>query len=107
MRISALPLPAVELRGLEIAEDPQFGKDPFVRLETGNIRLKLWPLLRGRVELGDITLKKPVISVVQAPDGRLNLASLGGATEPSSSRTPRGGTGAGGTGAGAVLASKI
>ena len=106
MRISALPLPAVELRGLEIAEDPQFGKDPFVRLETGNVRLKLWPLLRGRVELGDITLKKPVISVVQAPDGRLNLASLG-ATEPSASRAPRSGTGAGGAGAGAMLASKI
>jgi hypothetical protein len=107
MRISALPLPAVELRGLEIAEDPQFGKEPFVRLETGNIRLKLWPLLRGRVELGDITLKKPVISVVQAADGRLNLASLGGGTDSSPSRPPRSGSGAGGAGAGAVLASKI
>lgn len=107
MSITALPLPAVELQGLEIAEDPQFGKEPFVRLETGKVRLKLWPLLRGRVELGDITLKKPVISVVQAADGRLNLASLGGAGEPSTGRAPRGGTGAGGTGAGAMLASKI
>lgn len=107
MSISALPLPSVELKGLEIAEDPQFGKEPFVRLETGKIRLKLWPLLRGRVELGDITLKKPVISVVQAPDGRLNLGSLGGTAEPSTTRAPRGGTGAGTTGAGAVLASKI
>jgi AsmA-like protein len=107
MKITALPLPAVELRGLEIAEDPQFGKDPFVRLETGNIRLKLWPLLRGRVELGDITLKKPVITVVQTPDGRLNISTLGGAGEPSAPRTARGGTGGGTAGAGAVLASKI
>ena len=107
MRISALPLPAVALHGLEIAEDPQFGKSPFVRLESGTVRLKLWPLLRGRVELGDITLKKPVISVVQAPDGRLNLASLGGPAEPSTPRAPRSGSGAGGTGAGAVLASRI
>ena len=107
MRIAALPLPAVELHGLEIGEDPQFGKDPFVRLETGTVRLKLWPLLRGRVELGDITLKKPVISVVQAADGRLNVASLGGATEPSTPRGSRSGSGAGGAGAGAVLASKV
>lgn len=106
MRISALPLPAVELQGLEIAEDPQFGKEPFVRLQTGTVRLKLWPLLRGRVELGDITLKKPVISVVQAPDGRLNMSSLGGASEPSTARGPRSGSGTGGAGAG-VLASKI
>jgi hypothetical protein len=107
MRIAALPLPSVELQGLEIAEDPQFGKEPFVRLQTGKVGLKLWPLLRGRVELGDITLTKPIISVVQAPDGRLNLASLGGTSEPSASRTSRGGAGGGsGTGA-AALASKI
>ena len=107
MRISALPLPAVELHDLEIAEDPQFGKDPFVRLQSGNVRLKLWPLLRGRVELGDITLKKPVISVVQAPDGRLNLASLGAGSEPAAPRAPRSGAGAGGAGAGAMLTSKV
>jgi AsmA family/AsmA-like C-terminal region len=106
MRIRALPLPAVELQGLEIAEDPQFGKDAFMRLQTGTIRLKLWPLLRGRVELGDITLKKPVIAVVQAPDGRLNISTLGATTEPSASKAPRGGSG-GAAGAGAVLASKI
>jgi hypothetical protein len=108
MRISALPLPAVELRGLQIAEDPQFGKDPFVRLEKGTVRIKLWPLLRGRVELGRITLEKPVISLVQAPDGRLNIASLGGDAEPAGARPPRGGGGGGGAaGAGAVLASTI
>lgn len=107
MSITALPLPSVELQNLEIAEDPHFGKEPFVRLETGTIRLKLWPLLRGRVELGDITLKKPVISLVQTADGRLNVASLGGTSEPSASRAPRGGSGSGTSGAGAVLASKI
>lgn len=105
MKVTALPLPAVELRGLQIAEDPQFGKDPFVRLETGVVRLKLWPLLRGRVELGDITLEKPTISVVQAPDGRLNVSTLGGPAEPSAPRTGRGGGGVGG--AAAVLGSKV
>jgi hypothetical protein len=108
MKIRALPLPAVELYGLEIAEDPQFGKDAFVRLDTGTVRLKLWPLLRGRVELGDITLKKPVITLVQAPDGRLNISTLGGTTETAAARTGRGSGGGGGTaGAGAILASKI
>lgn len=107
MNIRALPLPAVELQDLEIAEDPQFGKDAFVRLKTGTIRLKLWPLLRGRIELGDITLKKPVIAVVQAPDGRMNISTLGATTEPSAPKAPRSGSGGGAGGAGAVLASKI
>lgn len=111
MSIRVLPLPGVALHDLEIAEDPQFGHEPFLRLETGTVRLKLGPLLTGRVELGDVRLRKPVITVIQAPDGRMNVSSLGaGAAEPApepkaGGRHPRGGGGAGGTGA--ALVSKI
>ena len=86
--LRVLPLPAVELHGFEIAEDPKFGTAPFLRLDTGRVRLRLWPLLSGRVELGDIVLKKPVISVIQAADGRLNVASLGATTEPRAAARP-------------------
>src|ERR1700704_228624 len=48
--VTMLPYLAVRLRGVEIAEDPAFGVDPFVRLDDADFRLKLWPLLRGRVE---------------------------------------------------------
>src|SRR5262249_17816576 len=108
MSISVLPSPAVALQGLEIAEDPQFGTDPFLRLETGKVRLKLAPLFSGRVELGDITLSKPIITVIQTPDGRMNISTLGaGGKEPPkpAERTPRGGGGS--TGAGTALFSKI
>jgi AsmA protein len=108
MSISVLPLPAVALHGLEIAEDPQFGTTPFVQLETGKVRLKLGPLLTGRVELGDIELKKPVITVVQTADGRMNISTLGtGAREPKPGERPPRGGGGGGTGAAGALASKI
>jgi AsmA-like protein len=104
LSIAVLPLPAVELHGLEVAEDPRFGKEPFLKLDTGRIRLKLGPLLAGRVELGEFLLKKPVISVIQQPDGRLNIATLGATREArAQSRTPRGGVpgGEGGEGPGA------
>src|SRR4029077_19868562 len=81
LAVRVLPLPAIELRDLEVAEDPKFGTTPFLRLERGYIRLQLWPLLTGRVELGDIVLHKPVVTIVQAPDGRLNIASLRGTVE--------------------------
>jgi AsmA protein len=86
--VRVLPLPAVELHGFEVAEDPKFGTAPFLRLETGRVRLRLWPLLSGRVELGDIVLKKPVITVIQAPDGRLNIASLRATAEPRAPARP-------------------
>src|SRR6267378_78981 len=103
MSISVLPLPAVALHGLEIAEDPQFGTEPFLKLETGKVRLKLLPLLTGRVELGDVKLTKPVITVIQTADGRMNISTLGtgaGTKEPKAAeRAPRGGGGTGGGGA--------
>ena len=107
MSISILPLPAVALHGLEIAEDPQFGSTPFLQLETGKVRLKLAPLFTGRVELGDINLTKPVIMVIQTADGRMNISTLGTGTKESkpAERPPRGG--GGGTGAAGALASKI
>ena len=109
MSVAVLPLPAVELHGVEIAEDPAFGTEPFLRLDTGRIRLKLWPLLGGRVELGDISLKKPQITVITQRDGRMNIATLGGPGEPrSGTRAPRSGGGQSAAGAGAaVLGSRV
>jgi uncharacterized protein involved in outer membrane biogenesis len=104
LSIRVLPLPAIELRDLEVAEDPKFGTAPFLKLERGLIRLQLMPLLAGRVELGDVVLRKPAVTIVQAADGRLNIASLGPTAEPRSPGRP-GKSGAGGSGA--ALVSRI
>jgi AsmA protein len=89
--VRVLPLPAVELHELEVAEDPKFGTSPFLKLKTGRIRLRLLPLLTGRVELGDIVLDKPFVTVVQTADGRLNISTLGtgaGAKPPAETARP-------------------
>jgi hypothetical protein len=101
-----LPLPAVALRDLEVAEDPKFGTAPFLKLDTGRVRLKLLPLLRGQVELGDIVLEKPVVTIIQAPDGRLNIASLGVQPEPRAAAKPGRATGAASPG-GAVAVARV
>ncbi|MGH7309166.1 MAG: AsmA family protein [Candidatus Rokuibacteriota bacterium] len=106
LSVSVLPRPAVVLRDLEVAEDPAFGETPFLKLERAEVRLRLWPLLLLRVELGDFVLKEPVISLVQAPDGRWNIASLGTGADGRPASRPRGGAG-GGPGAAAVIASQV
>jgi AsmA family/AsmA-like C-terminal region len=101
--LRVLPLPAVALHDLEVADDPRFGSAPFLRLQTGHVRLKLLPLLTGRVELGDILLKNPVISLIQTADGRLNISTLGTATEPRGPARPgRPSSGSAAAGAAAV-----
>jgi hypothetical protein len=105
--LRVLPLPAVELHGLEVAEDPSFGTAPFLRLDTGRVRLKLMSLLAGRVELGDIVLKKPMITLIQAADGRLNISTLG-ATTPEARASSRPGRSSGSSAAAApVAASRV
>ncbi len=91
----ALPRPVVRLRGLEVAEDPAFGREPFLKLETGELTIKLRPLFAGHLEFGDLILKKPLIALLQGSDGRWNVATLGGARdEAKAGRAPRSGGGA-------------
>ena len=45
--LRVLPLPAVELHDLDVAEDPKFGATPFLKLKTGRIEPKIpWRSLR-------------------------------------------------------------
>lgn len=90
--VRALPLPAIELRELEVAEDPRFGPTPFLRIERGLVRLRLWPLLTGHVEFGQVVLEKPQAVLIKDPAGRWNISSLGANREARApSRPSRGG----------------
>lgn len=116
--VRPLPLPSVELRGLEVADDPRFGSTPFLKLEKGTLRLGLLALLRGRVEITQVILNQPSIALIQDGQGQWNIASLGVGADGRGGpgRGARGGAGGGGapggsgTGlgaAGAVLGSQI
>src|SRR5262245_309302 len=82
MGVKMFPRPAVELRGLAVTEDPRFGPGTFLTLERGEVRLRLLPLLTGRVEFGTVVLRKPLITIARDADGRLNVASLRATPEP-------------------------
>lgn len=77
LSLSVLPLPALLLKDLEVAEDPRFGQAPFLRVGAGRLRLRLATLLRGRVEFAELRLERPRMEVIQDAAGRWNVASLG------------------------------
>ena len=73
---------SVEANDLEIAEDPAFGKVPFVRAKALRIGVELWPLIFSRkLNVTGITIEKPEITLLQNPAGTWNYSSLG--TSPS------------------------
>ena len=108
LSVSLFPLPGVTLHKLEVADDAQFGTTPFLTLDAGRLRLKLRPLLTGRVEFAELVLAKPVITVIRDPGGRLNVATLGPSAEPRAAapRPPRA-SGAPAVGAALALPTKV
>ena len=105
LSVSVLPYPAVRLHTLEIAEDPGFGGGAFLRLDEADLRLKLAPLLRGRVEFAALVLKQPRIVLIQGPEGRWNFASLSAPRETATA--PRSSRGGAGGAAPAALVSRV
>jgi AsmA protein len=77
LTIVPFPLPSVKVRGLEVADDPTFRTGPFLTMREGRIGIRIRPLLSGRIELADLTLEEPTITVVEDQRGRWNWASLG------------------------------
>lgn len=71
---------AFEARDIAIAEDPAFGKEPFVAAESLGIRVALWPLLTQRtVHVRELRLERPALRLIQHRDGQWNFSGLAGA----------------------------
>jgi hypothetical protein len=77
LSLALFPLPALRLTDLTVAEDPKFGTAAFLTIERGRMALRLWPLLRGRVEVTELTLERPKVALIQEPGGQWNIAGLG------------------------------
>ena len=66
--------PTLSARSVTVGEDPQFGREYFLRAESVSVRLRWQSLLRGRIEAGTVSLDRPSLNIVLAPDGRWNVA---------------------------------
>jgi AsmA protein len=86
LRVRLLPSPEVTIRDLVIADRPPWS-EPFVDAEQLHIALRLLPLLKGDIQVGNIRIDRPRIRLVRGPDG-WNLDDLirptarGAAAEP-------------------------
>jgi hypothetical protein len=65
--------PALEAESVVVAEDPRFGNEYFLRAESLTVRLRWLSLLRGRLELGTLSLSHPSLNLVRNPNGDWNL----------------------------------
>lgn len=75
--VVVLPFPTLRLKGLEIAEDADFGTTPFLTLEQADVRLRLRPLLHRQLEIDSILLEQLHLRIIRDAAGRVNVANIG------------------------------
>src|ERR1700735_108131 len=66
-----------DVTGVQVSDDPDISKKPFIEASNVYTRLQLIPLLARRIEVTEVVLDKPVIRIVQTRDGTFNVSTLG------------------------------
>ena len=77
IRLTIWPRIGARVGGFVVQDDPAFRTGAFASLSSLDVGVKLLPLLRGKVEVEEITLRDPVIMVLKNPQGQLNVSTLG------------------------------
>jgi AsmA protein len=72
----------VEADNLAIADDPAFGKSPFVTAQALKVGVELLPLIFAKkISITEIVLEKPHITLLKAANGTWNYSTLGGSSQ--------------------------
>jgi uncharacterized protein involved in outer membrane biogenesis len=77
IRLTVWPRIGARVRGFAIEDDPAFRTGLFASLASLDVGVKLMPLLSGKVEVEEITLREPVITVLKNKQGVMNVSTLG------------------------------
>jgi AsmA protein len=77
IRLTIWPRIGASVEGFAVLDDPSFGSGPFASLSSLDVGVKLMPLLSGQVEVEEITLLNPVITVIKNQKGVLNVSTIG------------------------------
>ncbi len=92
IRLTIWPRLGARVSGFTIMDDPAFGTQPFASFSALDVGVKLRPLLSGRVEVEEISLRDPIITAIKNRDGVLNASTIGSkgaaAPEPSKPEAP-------------------
>ncbi|MEP6959858.1 MAG: AsmA family protein, partial [Nitrospirota bacterium] len=77
IRLTIWPRIGARVAGFVVLDDPAFGTTPFASLSSLEVGAKVMPLFRGKVEIEEITLRDPVITVIKNKNGVLNVSTIG------------------------------
>lgn len=85
--VSVFPALAVQVADVTLANPPDFAAKDMMRLDALDIRLRLLPLLSGRVEVDSFVLTAPVVALEVDRQGRPNWTFA--AERPAEAKAPQ------------------
>src|SRR6185295_3881641 len=86
IRLMVIPRPGIRIEGVTVMDDPAFSNSLFASLRALEVGVRLGPLFSRRIEIDEVVLRDPVITVIRNSKGMLNLSTLGRRAVPGSSR---------------------
>lgn len=77
IELRLFPWLAFEISDASVANPPDFDPaPPLAEIGLARASIRLWPLIRGEIEIGTIELENATLALVTAADGRSNLDGL-------------------------------
>ena len=73
IRLTIWPRIGARVVGFTVMDDPAFSTSHFASLSSLDVGVKLWPLLSKKVEIEEISLHNPLITIIKNTDGVTNL----------------------------------
>jgi AsmA protein len=86
VRLSLVPTPSIRLSKLRVSDSAAFADNIFFSAQQIQLRVKFLPLLKGRFEVTELILDKPVFNLLKQADGTFNYADIANKKTPANSR---------------------
>lgn len=86
--LSIFPWLALKAGPASLGDAPGFGDEPFVVIQEARVGVRLLPLIRGKVEVGNVRLAGARIRLITDEQGRNNWADLGQSQQEEAAPAP-------------------
>jgi AsmA protein len=86
VHLSLLPTPSIHLSKLTVSDSAAFADNTFFSAQQIRLKLRFLPLLRGRLEITELVLDKPIFNLLKQADGSFNYADVAVKKTPANQR---------------------
>ncbi|HEV8074362.1 MAG TPA: AsmA family protein, partial [Candidatus Acidoferrum sp.] len=82
---------SVGIDDVAVSDDPKFNSGPFLTAKTVKVGVELIPLVFSQqLNVTEITVVSPQVTMLKDPSGRWNFSSIGGASSKTAPKAPAG-----------------